>query len=446
MSVALAPPQAEQAYTDYAHLVAALKAVRVGIPSSPPVPVLAGVLIHSGPHGLALQGFDYETAVRYQVHDQPGPEFKVAPNAALMAKILTDTAKGTTAAKMALAPVSLHVTPGDFHPEVSAVLTHEDDDGKTIHARPAVPAHSDPDILTLTIDGYQYRLESVDVTEIPAANSLTDTVISGSITLGVVGFRDALTRVTVAAGKDDTLPMLTGVQLTAAKGMVTLAATDRFRLAVDTVPAFNEPGDDFRVLAPAADLLNVMKLLDPGLVRITKVAGSTPGAVAWVRLTAGPITAALRVMDTEFVKWMQLLPTSIPTVVHTDPAKLLQALNRVTAIIDGNRQFVRVLLHTEDDDRQVEGLSLEAGTTEDGKASSPVLDAGGETDGQWMHPVHRAAAFNPVYLAAGLKHYPLTLVVGATKEGRPIVLAASEDVLNGVAPGFRYLLMPARLA
>ena len=45
-------------------------------------------------------------------------------------------------------------------------------------------------------------------------------------------FAEAVPQVAVAAGRDDTLPMLTGIRVEIDGRRLTLAATDRFRLAV----------------------------------------------------------------------------------------------------------------------------------------------------------------------------------------------------------------------
>src|SRR6478752_3144244 len=45
-------------------------------------------------------------------------------------------------------------------------------------------------------------------------------------------FAEAIGQVAVAAGRDDTLPMLTGIRVEISGDSVVLAATDRFRLAV----------------------------------------------------------------------------------------------------------------------------------------------------------------------------------------------------------------------
>ena len=53
---------------------------------------------------------------------------------------------------------------------------------------------------------------------------------SGSIPVDL--FSEAISQVAVAAGKDDTLPMLTGIRVEIEQNSIVLAATDRFRLAV----------------------------------------------------------------------------------------------------------------------------------------------------------------------------------------------------------------------
>ena len=69
-------------------------------------------------------------------------------------------------------------------------------------------------------------------------------------------FARAVAQVAVAAGKDDTLPMLTGVRMEIDGERVTLAATDRYRLAVRELiwtPA-NAAAADAQVLVPARTL------------------------------------------------------------------------------------------------------------------------------------------------------------------------------------------------
>ncbi|MGV7904320.1 DNA polymerase III subunit beta family protein, partial [Mycobacterium kansasii] len=71
---------------------------------------------------------------------------------------------------------------------------------------------------------------------------------------------EAIAQVAIAAGKDDTLPMLTGIRVEIEGERVVLAATDRFRLAVrefDWQPASSDV--KAAVLVPAKTLSEAAK-------------------------------------------------------------------------------------------------------------------------------------------------------------------------------------------
>ena len=64
---------------------------------------------------------------------------------------------------------------------------------------------------------------------------------SGNITSEL--FATAVNQVAVAAGRDDSLPTLTGIHVDINKETITLAATDRYRLAVREINwTPNNPG------------------------------------------------------------------------------------------------------------------------------------------------------------------------------------------------------------
>src|ERR671936_525792 len=65
-------------------------------------------------------------------------------------------------------------------------------------------------------------------------------------------FAEAIGQVAIAAGRDDTLPMLTGIRVEISGDTVVLAATDRFRLAVRELTWSTELVDiEAAVLVPA---------------------------------------------------------------------------------------------------------------------------------------------------------------------------------------------------
>ena len=73
-------------------------------------------------------------------------------------------------------------------------------------------------------------------------------------------FAEAIGQVAVAAGKDDTLPMLTGIRVEISGEAVVLAATDRFRLAVRELTwSTSSPSLEAAVLVPAKTLAEAAK-------------------------------------------------------------------------------------------------------------------------------------------------------------------------------------------
>src|SRR5438445_759643 len=127
--------------------------------------------------------------------------------------------------------------------------------------------------------------------------------------------RDALTdavtwaariAVAVAAGRDDTLPVLTGVRVEIDGEQVTLAATDRYRLAVRTLrwqPV--DPSLQATALVPARTLAEAAKALTSGAEVVLALAASGAGE-GMFGLTGTARRTTTRLLDGEFPKYRSL--------------------------------------------------------------------------------------------------------------------------------------------
>src|SRR5699024_2819618 len=116
---------------------------------------------------------------------------------------------------------------------------------------------------------------------------------SGTVAAG--RFAEAITQTAVAAGKDDTLPMLTGIRIEGVR--LTLAATDRFRLAVRELGwTPQRPDISTAVLVPAKTLSDSVRGLS----------GDQPVTIALgdglIGLQVGDRQVTVRLLDVEFVK------------------------------------------------------------------------------------------------------------------------------------------------
>ena len=86
--------------------------------------------------------------------------------------------------------------------------------------------------LVLTCGSSRFTLPTLAARRVPdAARRCRD--VSG--TVGSDAFAAAVSSVAIAAGRDDALPVLTGIRVEIDGDQVTLAATDRYRLAVRTL-------------------------------------------------------------------------------------------------------------------------------------------------------------------------------------------------------------------
>jgi DNA polymerase III subunit beta len=237
--------------------------------------------------------------------------------------------------------------------------------------------------------------------------------------------------VAVAAGRDDTLPMLTGIRMEIDGPRLTLAATDRFRLAVrDLEWSPQDPAQAGAVLIPARTLAEVAKTLaGTGIVELALSAGD-----GMLGITGGGRRATTRLLDAEFPRFRQLIPAEHTSAAVLEVAGLVESIKRVALVTDRVAQ-VRM-------EFSEQGLRLVAGGDDVGSAEEEL---GCEIEG-----VPLTIAFNPGYLldALGALHTERARLTFTTPN-RPALVrplpppAEGEDAAED--PAYLHLLMPVRL-
>jgi DNA polymerase-3 subunit beta len=254
-------------------------------------------------------------------------------------------------------------------------------------------------------------------------------------------FAEAISQVAVAAGRDDTLPMLTGIRVEIAGESVVLAATDRFRLAVRELTwSAAAPDIEAAVLVPAKTLAEAAKTgADGAEVHLSLGAGSAVGKDGLLGISGNGKRSTTLLLDAEFPKFRQLLPTEHTAVASVGVGELTEAIKRVALVADRGAQ---VRMEFSDD-----LLRLSAGADDVGRAEEDLpVDFTGE-------PL--TIAFNPTYLTDGLGSLHAERVsFGFTTPSRPAVLRPAGDddpqpagsgPFPAVSTDYVYLLMPVRL-
>jgi DNA polymerase-3 subunit beta len=236
----------------------------------------------------------------------------------------------------------------------------------------------------------------------------------------------AVADVAAAAGKDDTLPVLTCVRLALdGKGTATLAATDRYRLAVATCPYAPGPA-----VAPAEALIPARDL-----AAVVKRPGDAPVRLALTSETAAFSTAdrhvTMRLFSGEFPNVTRHLPDpkAITTTVTADVATLAAALKRAAVVTE--RDTPARLAFTGS------SVTVESGTGDDASYTETVPAT---LDGEPL-----TIAFKPGYLLDGLAAVTGTGHTAArlamTSPVKPAVITPADG-----EPGFTYVLMPVKYA
>jgi DNA polymerase-3 subunit beta len=355
------------------------------LPSRPPVPVLGGVLLDAGSDGttdaLTVSGFDYEVSATV------GVPATIADGGRLLVsgRLLADITKSLPAH-----PVEISVD------GARASITC----GSARFSLPTMPVEDYP----------QLPAQPAFAGELPGET-----------------FAQAVSQVAVAAGKDDTLPMLTGMRLEISGSSLTMVATDRFRLAMREITW--EPAEglsDAAILAPARTLAEAAKSLGSSGASIRLALASGEGLLG---LTGSGRHMTTRLLDAEFPPYRQLLPAQHTSRAVLEVGPLTEAIKRVSLVAERGTQ---VRLEFGDGT-----LRLSAGGDDEGSAEEelPV-----EYEGE---PV--TIAFNPGYLVDGLgAMHADRAELTFTTPNRPALIKPADEQ-GAVVPGYLYLLMPVRL-
>ncbi|MFC8229905.1 DNA polymerase III subunit beta [Streptomyces sp. NPDC057287] len=353
------------------------RAARV-LPSRSPVPVLGGLLLEADIGRLRVSGLDFEASARVEAEAHTVRPGKVL----VMGRRLLDICK-----VLPEGPVECAVEGSRF---------------------------------TVTADGSRFGLSVLPLDDYPALPSLPE--VHGEVAAGE--FATAVAQVTVAAGRDDSLPVLTGIRLGLDGSTMTLAATDRYRFAVRTLP-FTAATPDVAadVLLPARRLSEIARSLGrAGKVDVAVDGGSAGFEHAGTRTT-------VRLLDGRLPRHEKLFALAGPAVVVLDRARLVEAVKRVSVVADGGSPLQMTFTGGPDG-----AVTLQAGFEDD--VASQRLPAA--SDGT----AEMTVAFNPQYLMDALASFEDTAVrMKLMGPGQRAMITGGEETGT---PSHQHLLMSVK--
>lgn len=361
------------------------------LPARPSVPVLAGLLLtaEQGEEGrLSLSGFDYEVSARVSVEVDVEEEGTVLVSGRLLADIC-----------------------------------------RSLPNRP-VEVSSDGVRVTVVCGSSRFTLHTLPVEEYPALPEMP----SATGTVSAEVFAAAVSQVAIAAGRDDTLPVLTGVRVEIEGDLVTLASTDRYRFAVREFLWKPEAPDAKAVaLVPAKTLLETAKSLSGADTVTLALAGpgSDSAGEGLIGFEGAGRRTTTRLLEGDLPKYRTLFPTEFNAVAAVETAPFVEAVKRVSLVAERNTP---VRLNFE------QGVvTLEAGSSDEAQAVERV-DA--QLEGEEI-----SIAFNPNFLLEGLSAVDAPVAqLSFTTSTKPALLTGRPAADAEADESYKYLIMPVRLS
>ncbi|MEV4001187.1 DNA polymerase III subunit beta [Actinomadura sp. NPDC049753] len=359
------------------------------LPARPALPVLAGMLIEvTGQGELTLGAFDYEVSAHAT------DEAAVAePGRALVpGRLLSDIVR------------NLPNQPVDVFTKGSEVV---------VRCGPA-----EFGLLTLPVEDYP---------TLPEPPAVAGTV-PGDL------FATAVAQVTPAAGRDDTLPMLTGVRIDIEGDTMWLACTDRYRIAARELTwSPGEPDFTAGVVVPARTLADTAKAIKRGADVSIGLGGT---ADTLIGISGGGRSMTSRLLDDQYINYRSRLTGTWTSVAEIRVAPFVEAIKRA-ALVTERGTPVR-LAFTADEVR------IRAATGDSARANESV---GAHLDGDDID-----IAFAPQYLLDGLAgidtEFARLECTGPTKAALLTAIPDKKDdepAPENTDTGYRYLAMPVRL-
>jgi DNA polymerase-3 subunit beta len=228
---------------------------------------------------------------------------------------------------------------------------------------------------------------------------------------------ETASKVSRAASRDESRPVLTGILVRFEGENLIMAATDSYRLAVKET-SMSAPGPELDAIVPARALLE-----------LTRVAPGAPELQLGVQenqvlFASDGVLLTTRRIEGQFPNYRQLLPETFENEVTLPRDELLDVVRRVSVMAQRNAPL-RL--------RFAEGeLTVSAQTQDVGEATEtmPVSFSGDALE----------IGFNPEFLRDGIES------IGGDEVRMKLISSLRPAVLQGEGDDFSYLIMPIRLA
>ena len=365
---------------DRSSLVDKLNTLARGVSTRSALPVLSGILLQAKEGRLELYSTDMEISIKASLATTVERDGEVV----VPARLFTDVVKNLPAEEVVV----------------------ELKDGRAVEVASGKA---------------RFSLNSWVASDFPQMSAF-DT--SGGFTVGRDPFVETLNKVGRAASRDETRPILTGVLVTIAGGVLKMVATDSYRLSVKETTLGSGSEQEVEAIVPVKALAEVARLAAVMGDGDIEVAVGENQAVFKVADPHGDVWIASRLIDGQFPNYRQLVPESFDHAITLGKEEFMAAARRISLLAQKNAPLRLGFAPGR--------LTLRAVTQDVGQAEEE-LDI--EFTGEEFE-----IGFNAAFLVDGAD----------SVDGEQVTLKFINPLRPGLVTGqdesFLYLIMPIRLS
>jgi len=191
--------------------------------------------------------------------------------------------------------------------------------------------------------------------------------LAEGVELNLADFKEMIQQVAFAASMDEARPVLQGVKMEVTEDLITLAATDGFRISVRKQPLANPIKENFSIIIPARAMSELARISGDSDKSVTMVVPQGRGQVIF-HLKDTELVSQL--IDGNFPDFRAIVPKSFKTSTVVSTPAFLKACKQAEIIAREGNNVIRLdILPEESGPGRVE---ISAQTEETGKSDIKV--------------------------------------------------------------------------
>ncbi|HIW69896.1 MAG TPA: DNA polymerase III subunit beta [Candidatus Limosilactobacillus merdipullorum] len=235
--------------------------------------------------------------------------------------------------------------------------------------------------------------------------------------------KEVINQTVIAVSNQESRPVLTGIHVTLANGLLTAVATDSHRLAQRKVNV-DTSDQQFNVVIPGKSLQELSRMIGDGKDDVKlQIADNL------ALFTFGNIRFLSRLIEESYPETDRLIPTTSDTVIEVNAADFLSSIERASLLSHESRNnVVKLTMDPDATQAKISGNSPDVGYVEEQVAHSSLT-------GQELE-----ISFNPDYMKDALRSFgQAKITMSFTSPLRPFTLVPDGDGNN-----FVQLITPVR--